>query len=79
MNHSTSDYQREQSRMAKETKSTYCHCMSLKKLLSDEDIQLIKPLGDSLKQQGQLKPPFGSCYYCHDTSLMRLSSQEEPT
>ena len=68
MNHSISDYQREQSKMAKETKSIYYHYTSLKKQLSDEDIQLIKPLEDSLRQQGQLKPAFGSCSYCHSTS-----------
>ena len=69
MNHSTSDYQREQqSKMAKETKSIYYHYTFLKKQLSDEDIQLIKPLEDSLRQQGKLKPAFGSCYYCHSTS-----------
>ena len=68
MNHSTSDHQTEPSKMAKETKSIYYHYTSLKKQLSDEDRQLIKPLEDSLRQQGQLKPAFGSCYYCHSTS-----------
>ena len=68
VNHSISDYQREQSKMAKETEITYYHYTSLKKQLSDEDIQLIKPLEDSLRQQGQLKPAFGSCSYCHSTS-----------
>ena len=29
-------------------------------------IQLIQSLEDSLKQQGQLKPPFGKCYFCKD-------------
>ena len=47
-------------------KSIYCQYSSLKKLLSEEDIQLMQPLEDSLKQQGQLKPPFGKCYFCKD-------------
>ena len=54
--------------MAKETKSIYYHYTFLKKKLSDKDIQLIKPLEDSLRQKGQLKPAFGSCFYCHSTS-----------
>ena len=54
--------------MAKETKSIHYHYTSLKKQLSDEDIELINPFEDSLRQQGQLKPAFGSCYYCHSSS-----------
>ena len=49
-------------------KSIYYQYSSLKKLLSEEDIQLMQPLEDSLKQQGQLKPPFGKCYFCKDPS-----------
>ena len=26
----------------------------------------MQPLEDSLKQQGQLSPPFGNCYFCKD-------------
>ena len=51
---------------AKDPKSIYYQYSSLKKLLSEEDIQLMQPLEDSLKQQGQLKPPFGKCYFCKD-------------
>ena len=47
-------------------KSIYYQYSSLKKLLSEEDIQLMQPLEDSLKQQGQLKPQFGKCYFCKD-------------
>ena len=47
-------------------KSIYYQYSSLKKLLSEEDIQLMQPLKDSLKQQGQLKPQFGKCYFCKD-------------
>ena len=47
-------------------KSIYYQYSSLKKLLSEIDIQLMQPLEDSLKQQGQLKPPFGKCYFCKD-------------
>ena len=47
-------------------KSIYYQYSSLKKLLSEEDIQLMQPLEDSLKQQDQLKPPFGKCYFCKD-------------
>ena len=54
--------------MAKETKSIYYHYTSQKKKLSDKDKQLIKPLEEPLRQHGQLKPQFGSCYYCHSTS-----------
>ena len=39
---------------------------SLKKHSYEEDIQLTQPLEDSLKQQGQLKPQFGKCYFCKD-------------
>ena len=42
-------------------KSIYYQYSSLKKLLSEEDIQLMQPLED-----GQLKPPFGKCYFCKD-------------
>ena len=49
-----------------DTKSIYYQYSSLKKLLSEEDIQLMQPLEDSLKQQGQLRPPFGKCYFCKD-------------
>ena len=47
-------------------KSIYYQYSSLKKLLSEEDIQLMQPLEVSLIQQGQLKPPFGKCYFCKD-------------
>ena len=50
----------------KDPKSIYYQYSSLKKLLSEEDIQLMQPLEDSLKQQGQLKLPFGKCYFCKD-------------
>ena len=45
-------------------KSIYNQYSSLKKLLYEEDIQLMQPLEDSLKQKGQMKPPFGKCYFC---------------
>ena len=51
---------------AEDPKSIYYQYSSLKKLLSKQDIQLMQPLEDSLKQQGQLKPPFGKCYFCKD-------------
>ena len=50
----------------KDPKSIYYQYSSLKKLLSEEDIQLMQPVEDSLKQQDQLKPPFGKCYFCKD-------------
>ena len=76
MDHFTSDSQRvnmssdkpTDPRMTKveDPKSIYYQYSSLKKLLSEEDIQLMQPLEDSLKQQDQLKPPFGKCYFCKD-------------
>ena len=76
LDHFTSDYQgvnmssnkSTDPRMTKvkDPKSIYYQYSSLKKLLSEEDIQLMQPLEDSLKQQGQLKPPFGKCYFCKD-------------
>ena len=56
-------------RMAKvyDKKSIYYHCVSLKKLLSQEEQALMQPLEDSLRQQDKLRPPYGECHYCHDT------------
>ena len=56
-------------RMAKvyDKKSIYYHCVSLKKLLSQEEQTLMQPLEDSLRQQDKLRPPYGECHYCHDT------------
>ena len=56
-------------RMAKvyDKKSIYYHCVSLKKLLSQEEQALLQPLEDSLRQQDKLRPPYGECHYCHDT------------
>ena len=48
-------------------KSIYYHCVSLKKLLSEEGKALMQPLEDSLRQQDKLKPPYGECHHCHDT------------
>ena len=48
------------------SKSIYYQYSSLKKLLSEEDIQLMQALRDSLTQQGQLKPPFEKYYFCKD-------------
>ena len=55
-------------RMAKvyDKKSIYYHCVSLKKLLSQEEQALMQPLKDSLRQQDKLRPPYGECHYCHD-------------
>ena len=46
--------------------SIYYHCVSLKKLLSQEEQALMQPLEDSLRQQDKLRPPYGECHYCHD-------------
>ena len=56
-------------RMAKvyDKKSIYYHCVSLKKLLFQEEQALMQPLEDSLRQQDKLRPPYGECHYCHDT------------
>ena len=56
-------------RMAKiyDKKSIYYHCISLKKLLSQEEQALMHPLEDTLRQQDKLKPPYGECHHCHDT------------
>ena len=56
-------------RMAKvyDKKSIYYHCVSLKKLLSQEEQALMQPLEDTLRQQDKLKPPYGECHHCHDT------------
>ena len=48
-------------------KSIYYHCVSLKKLLPEEEKGLMQPLEDSLRQQDKLKPPYGECHHCHDT------------
>ena len=55
-------------RMAKvyDNKSIYYHCVSLKKLLSQEEQALMQPLEDSLRQQDKLRPPYGECHHCHD-------------
>ena len=55
-------------RMAKvyDKKSIYCHCVSLKKLLSQEEQALMQPFEDSLRQQDKLRPPYGECHHCHD-------------
>ena len=74
-NHFTSDFQRvkmansRDPRMAKvyDKKSIYYHCVSLKKLLSQEEQALMQPLKDSLRQQDKLRPPYGECHHCHDT------------
>ena len=74
-NHFTSDFQRvkmansRDPRMAKvyDKKSIYYHCVSLKKLLSQEEQALMRPLEDSLRQQDKLGPPYGECHHCHDT------------
>ena len=47
-------------------KSIYYHCVSLKKLLSQEEQALMQPLEDSLRQQDKLRPPYGECHHCHD-------------
>ena len=47
-------------------KSIYYHCVSLKKLLSQEEQALMQPLDDSLRQQDKLRPPYGECHHCHD-------------
>ena len=73
-NHFTSDFRRvkmansRDPRMAKvyDKKSIYYHCVSLKKLLSQEEQALMQPLEDSLRQQDKLRPPYGECHYCHD-------------
>ena len=56
-------------RMAKvyDKKSIYYHCVSLKKLLSQDEQALMQPLEDSLRQQDKLRPPYGECHHCHDT------------
>ena len=74
-NHFTSDFRRVKTansrdpRMAKvyDKKSIYYHCVSLKKLLSQEEQALMQPLEDSLRQQDKLRPPYGECHHCHDT------------
>ena len=74
-NHFTSDFQRvkmansRDPRMAKvyDKKSIYYYCVSLKKLLSQEEQALMQPLEDSLRQQDKLRPPYGECQHCHDT------------
>ena len=55
-------------RMAKvyDKKSIYYHCVSLNKLLSQEEQTLMQPLEDSLRQQDKLRPPYGECHHCHD-------------
>ena len=55
-------------RMAKvyDKKSIYYHCVSLKKLLSQEEQALMQPLEDSLRQQDKMRPPYGECHNCHD-------------
>ena len=72
--HFTSDFRRvkmansRDPRMAKvyDKKSIYYHCVSLKKLLSQEEQGLMQPLKDSLRQQDKLRPPYGECHHCHD-------------
>ena len=55
-------------RMAKvyDKKSIYYHCVSLKKLLSQDEQALMQLLEDSLRQQDKLRPPYGECHHCHD-------------
>ena len=48
-------------------KSIYYHCVSLKKLLSQDEQALMQTLEDSLRQQDKLRPPNGECHHCHDT------------
>ena len=74
-NYFTSDFRRvkmansRDPRMAKvyDKKSIYYHCVSFKKLLSQEEQALLLPLEDSLRQQDKFRPPYGECHYCHDT------------
>ena len=74
-NHFTSDFRRvnmansRDPRMAKvyDKKSIYYHCVSLKKLLSQDEQALMQPLEDSLRQQDKLRPPYGECHHCQDT------------
>ena len=74
-NYFTSDFRRvkmansRDPRMAKvyDKKSIYYHCVSLKKLLSQEEQALMQPFEDSLRQQDKLRPPYGECHHCHDT------------
>ena len=40
--------------MSSETKSIYYHFISLKKLLTTDEVQQLKPLEDTLKVQGKL-------------------------
>ena len=73
-NNFTSDFRRvkmansRDPRMAKvyDKKSIYYHCVSLKKLLSQEEQALMQPLEDTLRQQDKLRPPYGECHHCHD-------------
>ena len=55
-------------RMAKvyDEKSIYYHCVSLKKLLSQDEQALMQPLEDILRQHDKMRPPYGECHYCHD-------------
>ena len=94
-NHFTSDFRRikmansRDPRMAKvyDKKSIYYHCVSLKKLLSQEEQALMQPLEDSLKQQDKLRPRYGECHHCHDTGhwigdcpeAMKLREQQMST
>ena len=74
-NHLTSDFQRVKMANSRDPrmdnvydkKSIYYHCVSLKKLLSEETQALLQPLEDFLRQQDKLKPPYGECHHCHDT------------
>ena len=43
------------------------HCVSLMKLLSQEEQALMQLLEDTLRQQDKLKPPYGECHHFHDT------------
>ena len=48
-------------------KSFCYHCVSLMKLLSQEEQALMQPLEDTLRQQDKLKPLYGECHHFHDT------------
>ena len=91
-NHFTSDFRRvkmansRDPRMAKvyDKKSIYYHCVSLKKLLSQEEQALMQPLEGSLTQ---VEATLWRCHHCHDTGhwigdcpeAKKLREQQMPT
>ena len=52
--------------MIKRVSTLYNHCVSLKKLLSEDKQALMQPLEDSLRRHDKLRPPYGECHHCHD-------------